>query len=293
MIPDRRNCRIARAFGKRDSPLLVTCTVAGDPDYDESKVVIRILADAGADIIELVMPFSDPVADGPVIQEAGARALAAGMTTDRLFSLVRDMRRETGIPLLIMTYANIIIQRGIETFYRQAARAGADGVVVADVPLEEAGPYCQAARKAGIEPVLFISQTTSPDRMEKILASAGGFIYLVAAMGVTGVRNEIEPETISLLRLVKGNSLLPVVPGFGISSPEQVGAYAQAGADGVIVGSAIVRLVGEYAGRKREMKEAIGRLTRELKAATRKQGSTSDVSVSGRKDSQDSSEPCT
>jgi tryptophan synthase alpha chain len=293
MIPDRRASRIARAFGKRDVPLLVTCTVAGDPDYDESRVVIRTLADAGADIIELVMPFSDPVADGPVIQEAGARALAAGMTTDRLFVLVRDVRRETGIPLLIMTYANIIVQRGIETFYRQAARAGADGVVVADVPLEEAGPYCEAAREVGIEPVLFISQTTSPERMERILASAGGFIYLVAAMGVTGVRNEIEPGTISLLRLVKEKSPLPVVPGFGISSPDQVRAYARAGADGVIVGSAIVRLVGEYAGRKEGMEEAIGRLIRDLKAATREHGSMSDLSVSRRKDSKNPPESCT
>jgi len=268
MIPDNRVCRIARAFQDRSAPLLVTCTVAGDPDYDESKVVIRTLADAGADIIELVMPFSDPVADGPVIQEAGARALAAGMTTDRLFSLVQEVRRETGIPLLIMTYANIIIQRGIEAFYRQAARAGADGVVVADVPLEEARPFCEAARGAGIEPVLFISQTTSKERMEKILTSAGGFVYLVAALGVTGARDGIEPEAISLLRSVRKNSPLPVVPGFGISSPAQVRAYVQAGADGVIVGSAIVRLVGEYAGRRREMEAAIASLVRELKAAT-------------------------
>jgi tryptophan synthase alpha chain len=256
-------------------------------------MVIRALADAGADIIELVMPFSDPVADGPVIQEAGARALAAGMTTDRLFSLVQDVRRETGIPLLIMTYANIIIQRGIGAFYRQAARAGADGVVVADVPLEEAGPYCEAAQEAGIEPVLFISQTTSPERMERILASAGGFIYLVAAMGVTGVRDQIEPGTISLLRSVKEKSSLPVVPGFGISSPDHVRAYARAGADGVIVGSAIVRLVGEYAGRKREMEKAIGRLVRKLKAAAGENESTSVIPIAGKEASQDSFEPCT
>jgi tryptophan synthase alpha chain len=285
MIPDNRVCRIAGAFGNRGAPLLVTCTVAGDPDYDESKVVIRALAHAGADIIELVMPFSDPIADGPVIQEADARALAAGMTTERLFSLVRELRRETEIPFLIMTYANIIIQQGIDTFYRRAARAGADGVVVADVPLEEAGPYCEAARKAGIEPILFISQTTSPERMERILASAGGFIYLVAAMGVTGVRNEIEPEAISLLRLVKENSPLPVVPGFGISSPDQVRAYAQAGADGVIVGSAIVRLVGEYAGQKQEMEAAIGRLIRKLKEAAGEHESMSAISVAGSEDS--------
>jgi tryptophan synthase alpha chain len=283
MMPDKRVCRIARAFRDRSAPLLVTCTVAGDPDYGESKGVIKSLVDAGADIVELVMPFSDPVADGPVIQEAGARALAAGMNTDRLFSLVDEVRGETRIPLLIMTYANIIIQRGIETFYQQAARAGADGVVVADVPYEEAGPFCEAARAAGIEPVLFISQTTSPERMKKILASAGGFIYLVAAMGVTGTREVIGPDAISLLCSIKKETPIPVVPGFGISSPDQVRAYTRAGADGVIVGSAIVRLVGEYAGRKQEMEEAIGSFVRELKAAASEHQDSSAMSVSGEK----------
>jgi tryptophan synthase alpha chain len=272
MIPDSQDRRIFRAFCDRKAPLVVTCAVAGDPDYDESKVVIRALADAGADIIELVMPFSDPVADGPVIQEAGQRALAAGMNTDRLFSLVREVRKETGIPLLIMTYANIVIQRGIETFYRQAAHAGADGVVVADVPCEEAGPFCDAAHLAGIEPILFVSQTTSPERMEKILASAGGFIYLVAALGVTGTRDWVDPDAVSLLCSMKEKTPIPVVPGFGISSPDQVRVYSRAGADGVIVGSAIVRLVGEYAGRRREMMEAIGKLVRELKAAACEHG---------------------
>ncbi|NTU99916.1 MAG: tryptophan synthase subunit alpha, partial [Methanoregulaceae archaeon] len=160
--------RLARAFQNRKGPLLVTCTVAGDPDYGQSRAVILALADAGADIIEIVMPFSDPVADGPVIQAAGARAIAAGMNTDRLFSLIRDVREKIKVPLLIMSYANIVIQRGIEAFYDEAARAGADGVVVADVPYEEAAPFCTAARRSGIDPILFISQTTTPERLEKI-----------------------------------------------------------------------------------------------------------------------------
>jgi tryptophan synthase alpha chain len=280
MIRKNRICRIARVFGDRTTPLLVTCTVAGDPDFDGCKAVVRTLVDAGADVIELVMPFSDPVADGPVIQEAGTRALAAGMNTDRLFSLVKEIRNETGIPLLIMTYSNIIIQRGIGNFYRQAALAGADGVVVADVPLEEAGPFCDAARDAGIEPILFITQTTTPERRKRILASAGGFIYLIASLGVTGTRDMVEPETISLLRTVKEDSPLPVVPGFGISSPEQVRAYTRAGADGVIVGSAIIRLVGKYAHQRREMEETISRLVREFKAATGGDESISVISLS-------------
>lgn len=261
--------RISRAFQNRSRPLLVACTVAGDPDFHESIRIARMLVAAGADMIELVMPFSDPVADGPVIQQAGSRALLAGMNTDRLFALVREVRKETVVPLVIMTYANIVIQRGIEKFYHDAARAGADGVVVADVPVEEAAPFCDAARMAKIDPILLVSQTTSPARMERILGSAGGFVYVVAAMGVTGIREGIVPETITCIQEVKERTTLPVVPGFGISTPEHIHAYAEAGADGVIVGSAIVRLVGEHNGHPAAMESAIGTLVRELKAGHR------------------------
>ena len=261
--------RIADAFRDNNRPLLVACTVAGDPDYATSVMTIRAIADAGADIIELVMPFSDPVADGPVIQQAGARALSAGMNTDRLFDLVRDAMHAIRVPLVIMTYANIVLQHGIGKFYRDAARAGADGVIVADVPLEEADPFCTAAEKAGIDPILFISQTTSRDRMEQILSRAGGFVYLVAAQGVTGAREEVSPATLALIREVKGKTQLPVVPGFGIATPAHVRTYAQAGADGVIVGSALVRVIDEYHDRPVEMTESVGQLVRDLAGATR------------------------
>jgi tryptophan synthase alpha chain len=259
--------RIASAFRSGKLPLLVACTVAGDPDFVRSVRIARCLAASGADMLELVMPFSDPVADGPVIQEAGARALSAGMNTDRLFTLVREVRKKTEIPLLIMTYANIVIQRGIPRFYQDAARAGADGVVVADLPVEEAGPFCEAARNTGIDPILFVSPTTSQERLDRILSLATGFIYLVAAMGVTGVREGVAPETLACLRAVKQRTNLPVVPGFGISAPEHIRTYAEAGADGVIVGSAIVRIVGEYAERPAEMEEAARRLVEELNGA--------------------------
>lgn len=257
--------RITGAFCAAGRTLIVACTVAGDPSFDESISVIQELVHSGTDIIEIVMPFSDPVADGPVIQQAGARALASGMNTDRLFDLIREVRKETEIPVLIMTYANIVVQRGIEEFYRDAARAGADGVVIADVPLEEADPFCTAARYAGIDPILFVSQTTSPERIEKILSKAGGFVYLVAAMGVTGTRDEISPDAIALLKTIKKMTSLPVVPGFGISTPEHVRRYAQAGADGVIVGSALVRIVGEWASRKEGAESGIGALVKGLK----------------------------
>lgn len=261
--------RIAGAFRTGRHPLLVACTVAGDPDFAGTIGIARCLAGAGADMLELVMPFSDPVADGPVIQEAGIRALAAGMTTDRLFALVREVRKEIDIPLLIMTYANIVIQRGITRFYQDAAGAGADGVVIADVPVEEAGPFCEAARQAGIDPILFVSPTTSPERLELILSQGSGFIYLVAAMGVTGVRDGVAPETLACLRSVKEKTNLPVLPGFGISSPDHILAYAESGADGVIVGSAIVRIIGRSAGQPAQTEEAARRLVEELKGASR------------------------
>ncbi|MDD1705693.1 MAG: tryptophan synthase subunit alpha [Methanoregulaceae archaeon] len=260
--------RITEAFCAGGRPLLVACTVAGDPSFDECISIVRELVRSGTDIIELVMPFSDPVADGPVIQQAGARALASGMNTDRLFALIREVRKETGIPIIIMTYANIAIQRGIEEFYQDAALAGADGVVIADVPLEEADPFCAAAGRAGVDPILFVSQTTSPERIDKILSKAGGFVYLVAVMGVTGTRDEIAPDAIALLKRIKQRTSLPVVPGFGISTPEQVRCYAEAGADGVIVGSALVRIIGEHSFQKAGAGSEIGTLVKRMKISS-------------------------
>ncbi len=262
--------RIAGAFRTVEKPVLVTCVVAGDPSFGESISIMRELIAAGTDMVEIVMPFSDPVADGPVIQQAGTRALASGMNTDRLFEMIREVRKETEIPLLIMTYANIVIQRGIFEFYSAAANAGADGVVIPDVPLEEADPFCAAAGAAGIDPILFVSQTTSPERMERILAKAGGFVYLVAALGVTGAREEIAPDAIALLHRVKERTSLPVVPGFGIATPAQVRKYAEAGADGVIVGSALIRLVGERALGEAGPDSRIGDLVRAMKTPVHK-----------------------
>lgn len=257
--------RIAGAFRERKHPLLVACTVAGDPDYEASLALVLELVASGGDIIELVMPFSDPVADGPVMQQAAARALSSGMDTDWLFSLIRDIRRGTEVPLIILTYANIVIQRGISRFYRDAADAGADGVAVADVPVEEAGPFRAAAGEASIDHILFASQTTSEERLSRITGQAGGFIYLVAAMGVTGVRDEIDPGILSCVKEVKRRTGIPVVPGFGISTSGQIQAYASAGADGVIVGSAIVKVIGEHAEDRENLLPAIRRIMHRIR----------------------------
>lgn len=258
--------RIADLFGSSSGTLLVACTMAGDPDFVTSIRIIQEMIAAGSDMIELVMPHSDPVADGPVMQEAVSRALDAGMNTDRFFSLISEIRKGSGTPLVVLTYANIVIQRGIEQFYRDAANAGADGVAVADVPLEESGLFIDAARNAGIEPILFVSRTTSKDRLEKILSAAGGFVYLVAAMGVTGTRDGISEETLVCLREVKDRTDIPVVPGFGISGPEHIRTYADSGADGVIVGSALVKEIAQQVKLGCDPVLKVGELIRRLKS---------------------------
>ncbi len=223
----------------------MTFTVAGDPNYEMSLAIIRALIRGGADIIELGLPFSDPVADGPVIQQADQRALQAGMNTDRFFDLVNEIRKETDIPLVVLTYTNLILQRNITTFYHEAAHAGIDAVVVADLPYEEAGPYIHAAHAEGIAPVMMVSTTTSPERLAKILGVQSGFIYLVAALGVTGMRGETDPLARNLLIDLKTKTNIPIAPGFGISNRIQVKEWEKAGADAVIVGSALVKEIEE------------------------------------------------
>jgi tryptophan synthase alpha chain len=246
---------------------MIACLVAGDPGYRDSRALLSEIDRAGADIIELVMPFSDPVADGPVMQQAIQRALRAGMNTDALFSLIRDFRKESETPLMILTYANMVMQRGIGSFYREAADAGADGVALADVPLEEADPFCTSARDAGIDPILFVSQATSDTRLDGIISRAGGFLYLVAALGVTGVRDEIDPATVECIKRVKRVTTLPLVPGFGIGSPDQIQAYKRLGVDGVIVGSAIVREINDRVNQPDLIRSAVGQKVRDLVSA--------------------------
>jgi len=264
MITSRE--RIDAVFATGRKPVLITFTVAGDPDYKASLSLIREMAKAGADIIELGLPFSDPVADGPVIQRADLRAMEAGMNTDRLFDLVREFRNGDSTPVVVLTYANLVVCRGIDRFYQEASSAGIDGVVIADVPYEESAPFRTAAEKAGIVQVMMVSPTTSPDRLDRILSAASGFIYLVAVMGITGVRTGVDQAAISLLRTVQTKTQLPVAPGFGISTRSQVLEWAGAGADAVIVGSAIVNLIEMYRQNPEEMIRKVCTFVKELRA---------------------------
>lgn len=239
--------RIRRAFSGSAGPVLVAFTVAGDPDPDTCLAIMHAMVRGGAGVIELGLPWSDPVADGPVIQGAGIRALMAGMTPEGLFRLVRRFRDASFVPVVVLTYANPVLKRGVDRFYREAAAAGIDGLVIPDLPVEEVTPFAQAALTHGLAQVMMVSLLTPGERMERILSHAGGFVYLVSAMGVTGTRQGVRPKALAQLAEIRKRTRLPVAAGFGISTRAQVGEWAQAGADGVIVGSALVKVIGENA----------------------------------------------
>lgn len=233
---------IARAFenGKAFIPF-VTC---GDPDLETTERLIYAMEHAGADLIELGIPFSDPTAEGPVIQEANIRSLSAGTTTDKVFDLVRRVRKTTQIPLVFMTYANVIFSNGIDRFAKTAAEAGIDGIILPDVPFEEADEFEVPFAKVGIDRIPMIAPT-SHERIAAIAKKAHGFVYCVSSLGVTGVRSNITTDIGAMVALVKEQQSIPCAVGFGISTPEQARTMA-AQSDGAIVGSAIVKLCAQY-----------------------------------------------
>jgi tryptophan synthase alpha chain len=259
--------RIEKAFSRGKKPLFIGFTVAGDPDKLTCIRIARALIAGGTDILELGIPFSDPVADGPTIQKADERALRAGTTPDDVFEIVREIRKESDVPIVFLTYYNIVYRRGIERFYHEAQDAGVDGILIADMPVEESEEVCTVASRYDIAPIFLVSRTTSDNRVEKIAAKARGYLYLVAVLGVTGVRNQISGEAIDLLHRVRRFTELPLAIGFGVSTPAQALTYARAGADGVIVGSAIVEIVE----RNLNAPEAMERELEEYVSAMKKQ----------------------
>ena len=234
--------KIADAFahGKAFIPF-ITC---GDPDLETTAALVRAAQDSGADLIELGIPFSDPTAEGPVIQAANTRSLAAGTTTDKVFELVRELRRDVTVPLVFMTYANLVYSYGTDRFLERSAAAGVQGLILPDVPFEEKAEFAPACRAHGLELISLIAPT-SEARIGKIAAEAEGFVYCVSSLGVTGVRTEITTDIGAMVRLVKAQKDIPCAVGFGVSTPAQARQMARA-ADGVIVGSAIMKLVAAH-----------------------------------------------
>jgi len=236
--------RIAAAFA--DSPrraALMPYLMGGFPDLPTSLAIGEAYADAGADLIELGVPFSDPLADGPVIQAAGAAALAAGATLDGVLEVARALSAR--IPVVVMCYANIVLARGLEPFAEALVTAGACGVIVPDLPLEEAPALLAACDARGLALVPLVAPTTPADRLAEIGRRARGFLYTVALTGTTGERSAVDGDLAELIGRAAASSAVPVALGFGISTPEQAGAAADAGARGVIVGSRLVRAVAE------------------------------------------------
>ena len=245
--PSARSSHTASAFarGKAFIPF-ITC---GDPDLQTSAALVRSFAQAGADLIELGIPFSDPTAEGVTIQDANLRALSAGTTTDKVFELVHDLREGTNgpavdIPLAFMTYANVVFSYGTERFCAAAEEAGIDAIILPDVPFEEKGDFDAIARQHGIDLVSLIAPTSN-ERIRMIAAEAAGFVYCVSSLGVTGTRDAITTDIGSMVELVREATDAPVAVGFGISTPEQAAQMARL-SDGAIVGSAIVKLIAEH-----------------------------------------------
>ena len=239
----------------------ITC---GDPDLETTAAVVRSAAANGADLIELGIPFSDPTAEGPAIQGANLRALQGGVTTDKIFDLVRELREDVSIPMVFMTYANVVYSYGAERFIRTCREIGIDGLILPDVPFEEKEEFLPLCHRYGVDLVSLIAPT-SENRIADIAAEAEGFLYIVSSLGVTGTRSEITTDLASIVSVVRRYSKIPCAVGFGISTPEQARKMADV-SDGAIVGSAIIKILEQYG---RDAAPEVGKYVRSMKDALR------------------------
>lgn len=254
--------KIAQAFTNHKAFIpFITC---GDPNIETTEKLIVALEQAGADLIELGIPFSDPTAEGPVIQAANLRALSAGITTDQVFDMVARIRSQVSVPLVFMTYANVVYGYGKERFCQRAAEVGMSGLILPDVPFEEKYEFSETCCEHGLELVSLIAPT-SHDRVAAIAREAEGFVYCVSSLGVTGMRSEITTDVSAMVELVRKATHIPTAIGFGISNPESAGAMA-AKSDGAIVGSAIVKLIAEHG---EDAVEPVSQFARDLVAGIR------------------------
>ena len=264
--PSRLDATFGALRARRERALVAYFT-AGDPSLAITRKLVVEAARRGADVIELGIPFSDPLADGPVIQRATQRALAAGVTLPRVLELVREMRGEVSAPLVFLTYYNPLLAFGLKAFCRTSVEAGIDGVIVADLPPEESGPLRAEAVAAGLDLIHLVAPTSTPERMRRIARASEGFVYMVSLTGVTGERAALAPELTQQLRALRAITTKPVCVGFGIGTPDQAALLGQL-ADGVIVGSAIVRLVEQH-GASAELLSRVGDFIAGLKAPLR------------------------
>ncbi len=252
------NIRNAFMYGKAFIAF-ITC---GDPDLETTAATVRAAVENGADLIELGIPFSDPTAEGPVIQGANLRALQGGVTTDKVFGLVRELRRDVKVPMVFMTYANVVFSYGAEKFISTCQEIGMDGLILPDLPFEEKGEFLPLCHKYGVDLISLIAPT-SENRIAMIAKEAEGFLYIVSSLGVTGTRDEIRTDLSSIVKVVRENTDIPCAIGFGISTPAQARKMSDL-SDGAIVGSAIIKLIEKHG---TEAPEFVGSYVRSMKEA--------------------------
>lgn len=253
---------IAKAFENKKAFIpFITC---GDPDLETTAKIVREAVANGADLIELGIPFSDPTAEGPVIQGANIRALKGGVTTDKVFDLVRELRKDVTIPMVFMTYANVVFSYGGDKFISTCREIGINGLILPDLPYEEKDEFLPLCKKYGVDLISLIAPT-SENRIAMIAKEADGFIYLVSSLGVTGTRSEINTDLKSIVDVIRQNSSVPCAIGFGISTPEQAKKMADI-ADGAIVGSAIIKIIEQYG---KDAPRYVGEYVKSMKDAIR------------------------
>jgi tryptophan synthase alpha chain len=262
--------RIKEAFARaraQNRAAFIAYLCAGDPDFDTSLGSCRAVIDAGADILELGVPFSDPLADGLTNQLAAQRALESGMTAKRVFELVRRLREKSEVPIVFYTYYNLVFSNGVDAYFHEASSAGVDGMLILDLPPEESAEAAAAAKAHGVETVCIVAPTTPDSRLPKIAAAATGFIYYVSREGVTGVRDQLAGGIPEAVARIRAHTKLPVAVGFGISTRAQV-AQVAAHADGVVVGSALVNIIRDGLGARTGIAAALGAKVSDLAAGT-------------------------
>lgn len=252
--------RISEAF--KDGKAFIPFITCGDPDLATTAAIVKAAVANGAALIELGIPFSDPTAEGPVIQAANIRALTGGITTDKIFELVRGLRREISVPMVFMTYANVVFSYGAEKFISICREIGIDGLILPDLPFEEKAEFGPLCRQYDIALISLIAPTSN-QRIAMIAKAAEGFLYIVSSLGVTGTRSEINTDLAAIVAVVRRNTTIPCAIGFGISTPEQAKEMSRV-ADGVIVGSAIIKLIAKYG---QEAPRLVGEYVKEMKTA--------------------------
>lgn len=269
------NNRLNRKFqelSEKKEAALICYVVAGYPNISTTNEILSSIVKGGADVIEIGIPFSDPIADGPTIQEASYRALLAGVTPEKSLEISKNIRKKyPSLPVVILTYSNILQRVGFEYFMKKSKECGVDGFILPDMAIEESDKYVMEASQLDLATIFLASPNTTPRRLEAILARTSGFVYVVSVYGITGQRKSFEEYSLTAIRNVKQvvGSRMPVAVGFGISSPSHITPIIRAGADAIIVGSAIVNIIGNFSGNKKKMLQQVEVFVRDLKKACR------------------------